>query len=644
MAGWLLRNNRWLIVIFLILILFSTNLFSEEKKSDLSFSVGIGANLNIHTADFQSIPYSEIKWQGFKSGFGIGENIFAGIEYRFGKKLFGSEARGRLNLAYSNLSADLKRDELIGHVITGITYTNGISEHIVESTISAIMIEPELVLKPFSEKQISTSFGFQFGFPLKMKYMQEERLTNPDYGYYETGGRTREHYDSLIPFPSSLYFAISLGARYELYDFGNFSLLPEIRFNLGLTNLTGYRNWKANSISIGAVLQLNPSIKKSLPPPEPPPPVKPTPPQPEPPELTISVYNNEKELKSGDTIKVKVIDTLFVTSYFVSPIIFFKENEYEIDEKRENPNTQEEAQRIMLEAVKKYMSENPDVGITLISSSLDNENNEIVTRRNENIVDKLKIDKKKIKQVRIIKKNKFKYAELADENRFVRFQTGENKQGFILHGDTIVKSLFNNVEIEVEPKIKSEEEYSFEGQIKNSYGNKIELNESKRNYILNELISGDSLGNGIKLSVIAKVKDKSSQEAIAELELNLKKEDDKKVIIENSVNKDGSNFTEYILGFCNFGKPDFYSINKKAVEYVNSAVQSGKKIEILPLTDSLGSADYNITLANKRAEAALKILKINKDNINITVPDKYIFSNSTPEGRLLNRSVLVRVY
>ncbi|MBI5323984.1 MAG: hypothetical protein HZB41_01670 [Ignavibacteriae bacterium] len=168
MADCLVCSKSLFKVIVLIIFLNSTNLFSQQENSDLFLSVGLGANLNIHTANFQSITYSEVKWDGFKSGFGLGENLYAGIEYRFPKQLFGSEARGRLNLSYSNFSADLTGDEFIGNVITGNTYTNGISEHIVEATISAIKIEPQLVLKPFSEKLISMSLGLQVGFPMNM--------------------------------------------------------------------------------------------------------------------------------------------------------------------------------------------------------------------------------------------------------------------------------------------------------------------------------------------------------------------------------------------------------------------------------------------------------------------------------------------
>ncbi|OGU11761.1 MAG: hypothetical protein A2X61_12200 [Ignavibacteria bacterium GWB2_35_12] len=562
----------------------------------------------------------------------------------FPKKMFASEIRGRLNFAYSYLSADLTREEFIGHVITGNTYTNGISKHIVESAISMVMIEPQFIIYPTDEYPLSTFTGLQFGIPVSMNYLQEERLISPDFGTYENGQTTRGHSDGDIPLPSSLYFALSLGARYELYKFGNFSILPELRFNLGLTNLTEHFNWKASSLSIGAVLQYNPAITKQKPPTIPPQPVLPKPPVSSAPELAIKVFNDGYELKNGDTLKVKVIDSVFIKKYFVSPLIFFHDNVTEIRDFGKIPDTQEEAQKLSLIAVKNYLENNPDAGVTIISSSIEDDDNDVITKINENVVEQLNIDEKRVKQKSIIKKNKYKYPELENENRYIKFEFGNNKQELIVHGDTIVKSSFDNIVLEIVPKIKSEGEYDFKGQIKSSAGNKIELNEAEKNYKLNEILSADELKKGIKLSVIANVKDKSSQEAKAELEFILKPEAVEKVVIENSVNKDGANFTEYILGFCEFGKADFYSVNQHALEFTKNAIKDGKTIEILPLTDSLGTTDYNKNLANKRAEAALKILSINKNNSNVIIPDKYFFSNSTPEGRLLNRSVLVRIH
>ncbi len=639
-----LRFCKWLSVATVLLMFLSSYLFSQKVQSGLFFSAGVGTNLNFHSAEFKSIPSGEACCQGFTNGFGLGENLFAGIEYKFPKKMFGREIGVRLNLAYSNLSADLTREEFIGNIITGNNHTQGISEHIVESIISMIMIEPQFIIFPLQEIPISTFAGFQFGIPLSMNYMQEERLISPDFGTYENGLTVRNHSDGEIPLPTSLYFALSIGARYELYKFGNFSILPELKFNLGLTNLTTNLDWKPSSLTLSAVLQYNPSVSETIPPAQPPPPVILPPPQPEAPELVLKAYYKGTEIHNGETINVNVRDTLFVTSYLVSPIIFFRENESEINENGKSPETQEEALILSIKAVKKYLENNPDANVTIISSSLENEHQDVTRHRVDDVIEKLDVDKNRIKQKNFIKNNNLKYPELSDENRFIKFDLGNNKQGLIVFGDTIVKSALDKIDIEIDPIIKSNDEYDFNGQIIIDDDNKISLNKGKQIYTLNDVLKSEKLKLGLPIQIDGKVKDKSSQEASAELSLNLKAEPIGKVVIENSVNKDGTNFTEYILGFCEFGKADFYSINQHAIDFTMNAVKSGKKIEIIPLTDSLGSADYNKNLAIRRAETAIKLLSLNKNNINVTIPDRFFFSNSTPEGRLLNRSVLVRIY
>src|SRR3989339_1518102 len=154
-----LRFCKWVSVVTVLLFFLTSNLFSQKYNSNLFFSAGTSINLNFHSADFKSIPSGETCCEGFKSGFGIGDNIFAGIEYMFPKKMFASEIRGRLNFAYSYLSADLTREEFIGHVITGNTYTNGISKHIVESAISMVMIEPQFIIYPSDLQPLTKLVG-----------------------------------------------------------------------------------------------------------------------------------------------------------------------------------------------------------------------------------------------------------------------------------------------------------------------------------------------------------------------------------------------------------------------------------------------------------------------------------------------------
>ena len=92
-------------------------------------------------------------------------------------------------------------------------------------------------------------------------------------------------------------------------------------------------------------------------------------------------------------------------------------------------------------------------------------------------------------------------------------------------------------------------------------------------------------------------------------------------------------------------KPEYYPEIEKFAKYLKE--NPDVKIEIQGHTDSLGSAEYNLKLSQKRAEAVKKIL-VEKFGIS---PDriiakgygesKPIASNDTPEGRAKNRRVII---
>ena len=108
-------------------------------------------------------------------------------------------------------------------------------------------------------------------------------------------------------------------------------------------------------------------------------------------------------------------------------------------------------------------------------------------------------------------------------------------------------------------------------------------------------------------------------------------------------NSGKSDYSEYILGFNSFDKSEIYAVNQLALSEIKNALENGRKIEFLPLTDSLGTDEHNQKLAEKRAKSAIKFLKLPEDKINIVYPKQYYFPNNRAFGRVLNRSIIVRI-
>jgi len=100
---------------------------------------------------------------------------------------------------------------------------------------------------------------------------------------------------------------------------------------------------------------------------------------------------------------------------------------------------------------------------------------------------------------------------------------------------------------------------------------------------------------------------------------------------------------QFFLAYCEFDKAELYAVNEQAVEEIKKAFINGKKIEIIPLFDFLGTDEHNQRLALERANSALKLLGLKKEDVIITIPDDYFFSNDLPYGRMMNRTVIVRI-
>ncbi len=635
-----------LIIISLFILFCQSKLFPDDKYSDFILTGGIGLNLNFHRGNFKGYSSYAYLNPSFTNGFGLGGRIFAGAEYIFKDKLLGKELHGGFDVSYSNLSSTLIKDEFIGNIITENTYTQGTSEHKLESHISALMIEPKLIIYPFENLPLSAFAGFQFGIPMNMTYYQEEGLIHPDFGTYENGQRVRDTSSGNIPSPASVYFALSLGVRYEIYKSDNFTVLPVINFNFGLTNLSSNVDWKASNLSFSALLQyrIPLPVKKTNPPPVPPPP---PPPEEKPMHFALNVFYKDKKLEDGDTIKVKVVDTLYINKYYVSPVIFYAENKTDFGIKSGNPESPEDAQNMSYRAIQFYLAEHPKSKIKIISSAISDEGRNTAAKRLKTFLKKFNIDSSRItKDIKIEDKNKFRIKELEDENRFIKFETDDKEQALNVTFDSSQISYIDDVKINILPDLQNESNNRFEGIISVNGQEVNKLADSARYYDLSGYLNKDIIINNGRITIGADNTDVTGQRITKKMNIYLKAEPYQARLVENlSSGVPGREaYHEYILGFCKFDKSDFYSINYHAVNVIKEAYNYGRKIEIIPLTDSLGTDEYNHILAVKRAEFASKVLSIDLKKIKLTIPNRYLFSNDSPEGRLMNRSVIVRIF
>ncbi|MEJ5244949.1 MAG: OmpA family protein, partial [Bacteroidota bacterium] len=99
-----------------------------------------------------------------------------------------------------------------------------------------------------------------------------------------------------------------------------------------------------------------------------------------------------------------------------------------------------------------------------------------------------------------------------------------------------------------------------------------------------------------------------------------------------------------ILGLFDFDSSEFSLFDNRVREKVLDDLHyRGKKLTIIPFTDNIGSKEYNTKLAEKRALAAVQLLQLRDEDYKIEYPTQYLYDNRTPLGRILNRSVIIRI-
>ncbi len=653
----IIKNNisKLILLLSILLFIFNYNIEAEDKRSNLTLTGGGGLNTNIHFANFSNLPGIASYSPGYDMQLGFGHAVFAGFEYNLRKSYLGANLKFSGLVSYSNISAKLIKEEFLGHIITGDEYTKAISRHTLDDNISLVAIEPGIMAEPFDWLPLDLKAGLQIGYPLTKTAAQKEELISPDQITFKDDDRVRAEYDGEIPDVFPIYLAFSVGAKYDLVTFGNFEISPEITYNQGLTNIVRGRNWKISSLRAGISLSYT-SPKYTPPPPAgaplPLPPPPPKTPEPAMLELSMDVFVGGEKVTSGDIIPIRVSSTRYISSYSLIPEIYFDHNEVEADLNKEiNLGAhfqKEKARKLIIVKTIQYLKENPDIDLTILASALDNEEDNIAEKRLnwiKNILASNGFDQDRIEtRKQIAKEADYEHEELKTEQRKISFLFSDGKKLIHIENTERVVSKAEDIPLEIKPQIKTDaKSITFEGKLAYDGESIIAFPEDGTELIFNikEYSNLERSPGDLEIKSIVKDPDDQKKTKNVTLDLLYRKEQEK--VYTNSTESDEGRYEQYIIGFCKFDQSDFFVVDEKAISTVKEAVLSGKKVELLPLTDNLGAEAHNTTLARNRANAALKALDISDDQVDVSYDQGYLFSNEHPYGRMLNRTVVARI-
>jgi outer membrane protein OmpA-like peptidoglycan-associated protein len=247
------------------------------------------------------------------------------------------------------------------------------------------------------------------------------------------------------------------------------------------------------------------------------------------------------------------------------------------------------------------------------------------------------------------KADAYKFAELADEHIFVKFDLpGTN--GLIYYTDTTYSPVsVDYPQMNIHPATKADTmPVKLTGKVLLS-GKQILSFDDKASNLQFPPNMKDMLAKGLPVNLDFQATARDAEGKTKDARIGLIFKPDKEIIYRNEsyryfAEKDTTFGSAMPLAFYKFDGTNPNAFNQSEIDSVKDALSAGKSIELLPFTDWYGTEDHNLRLARLRAESALKLLgPVPENQYEIIIREGSPFPNELPMGRMLNRSVYVRI-
>ncbi len=633
--------------LFVIMALGSNYLFAAEPQKNTNYYITGGAYLsgNIYSSNFKELPGYPNCCTNFSSAFGISPSLYIGGEYKFDDMLWGLGLRYSFRLLYSDLSANYSQDEFIGYNIHGNSYEKIISNYSLKPSIKTIGTEQLIAIYPPFGFPLSFLAGFGLNFPIQAKVAQIEKLKSPaNINFSETGLRSRNSLSGDLVDKSAALFSLTLGARYSAYQSNNFEIVPELVFNYGLNDVVQNTDWKASSLKLGVALHYN--IPESKPeiivPPQKPPMPKPQLPELKEIDYVQRILYHDVYFEDGRELPIPLVRDRIVDYTRHLPILFFKKGTAEFNNTL-NPLTAIGEDLNIEESIFKFLNRAEDEIICTIGTSSD-ESDEVFVKRKNKIIEVLKSsgndDLGNMQFVHLRSTDKKDRSELQEESRFANFSKKSGEMLSINYYKSISESirstnknvLFFKTEIEKNIKIR---QFSLKALIDGKEVYSTRDTNGRLNVIDEYYLTED-----LKQSTL-KVETSLTTEDGMQLDKETKYLITPAIVSENRIVNPENGKEQIVLGLFDFDDSVFISVDYKMLEKIEFASRNGKRIKLIPFTDNMGTKAYNEALALKRAKVAAELLRMTDSDYEIEMPTGYLFDNSSPSGRVLNRCVVV---
>jgi len=663
-----------------VFIVIPYSLFAQkiiDNKRD-RFGGYIHYTLNFHSADFKQLPNVENCCPNFESGNASAISLGGLYELPLSNKFSLS-----LRAGYSGMSALLVATENkpLFDLNTNRLIQQAPVEHSINTTIHSFGLETLAAFNPIGGLRFYG--GVRSGMMNDIQYEQKEEIKQAGFVFVENKLKTRNEVSGNVEGIQKFQLAFVLGAGMEfpLNTSKTLLLSPEVFFTIGLAGLAKDMSWTANSFRAGLAFKYAVPFHNSVP--------LEAIPKPEEKSIVIAKPNEKpKEVDKENSIPSLIIaglskenrnipcDTILYEEFLSTELkpllnyIFFDEGSSVLPKRYTVLNNNDtdkfslsviakadilNAYYSILNIVAKRLNVYPEAKITLtgcVSDNYEEKNNvNLAQKRAETIKKYLtetwKIDPKRVLiEARTLPQNpsrtndKDKYASDEENRRVEIFSDNPEIIAPIIVNDTLqtysppmVYCVIPNTEKKSFSvsfctgetiSDKTCTSYVNKGGMKSDtvvykpYDNKQRIHNAQVINIITQN-NGEDKPPYIHKRITVRKKTLADKSKIG----------DKKIAI-------------YRLILFDFDKSELSDRNARISEFVKNRIENESAVHIEGFTDYLGDETYNKKLSAERAATVGKYIGIKQELAEGKGEQSY-FTNTLPEGRFYNRTVVITV-
>lgn len=639
---------KYISIVFII----CSSLVIAGERTGTSYFLNAGLNYNMHTTDIKGFSGTENCCDEFTGGNFLDPTFGFGMQLSLGKLLFDIPTSYVLQLNYNGMSSEYNEERFRGYKINEFDKQPIMVEHQLNPTIKLLSVGNSIYSELFNG--FSFGVGADIGLAITSDFSQNETALSPSDFTFSNGSREINTGEGTIEEMNSIIFSLFAGVRYDAYSFDNWTIRPELKYNYVPGSILDGKDLNVSQIS--GSLSLVYHVTESTSPPPPPPPM----PEVKEPVIVEAIVppHIDVKLEMKDELGNNIVDgqivniptTLFETrqEYALRPVVFFDSSDYNYKQYniQSFTNSDFDVQTQMIKAISDRMNADESLTVMLTAYEIGDEERDIPQLRTDNIKQKLMeygVPASKISNKIEKVENDFKYNELKNEFRKVDLTLSDNSDLIKSIYEIQSKVEYNDVTFIPKSTITTTgDEYDAES---NLYLNGDLTKNGKLDF---NFILGYAMAKKFEKTGNIEVEYRSNAQvsgiyADDKISFTLKPKINTVNQTINTVNNGSDVSEQHILGYTEFDKSSFKSIDNDVLNLVRKAIKDNKKIIIYASTDNLGNEEYNKALAERRANATKNLIGSDNSNISVVYPKEYLFSNEHPYGRMLNRAIVVRI-